>query len=612
MRRGLILGLILAAAGALALRGPRLDLRPMHNDEAVNGFKIQELLEEGRYRYDPDEYHGPTLHYATLPFLWLSGARDLESVTEKTLRAVPVAFGVALVMLTVLVADGLGRPATLWASALMAISPALVFYSRYFIHEMLLVCFTQVFLGAAWRYGRRPNWGWAGMAGAGLGLMYATKETFVLEVIALGMALALSFFWDQRWRFALFGRIATFSPHEPGSAGILGGAVQPAALAGKDASAPSSPVQELWNWRHLAVGLGVALAISGLLFTSFLTNLQGLIDSIRTYFPWGYRAQGHSAHVHPWYFYLERLAFFRSDRGPLWTEGLILVLAAVGGFAGFRRSKTGSFHSGLVRFLSFYTVALTVIYSAIPYKTPWCLLGFLHPMILLAGVGAAFLLQGLPISRVGTDSTPSLTDPGDRARNVGDAVERVPTSPGSQCAFRGATREALSRRILTCRTATWIILLAGAGHLTWEAWRANFGLDRQERLYAADRGNPYVYAQTVPDILELVEKVTGLAATSPDGQAMRVHVIAPDSDYWPLPWYFRGLSNVWWLNQAPANSSAPVVIAGSGMDLKLDEQSNRAWTSVGLFTLRPRVYLDLFVESGLWRKYVEARNAARN
>ncbi|MBI4661993.1 MAG: TIGR03663 family protein [Verrucomicrobia bacterium] len=528
MSRGLILGLILAAAGALALRGPHLDRRPMHNDEAVNAFKIRELWEKGRYRYDPDEYHGPALHYATLPFLWLSGARNFEEVTEKTLRAVPTAFGIALVILVCLLADGLGRPGTLWAATLTAISPAMVFYSRYFIHEMLLVCFTLLCLGAAWRYYRQPHWGWAGLAGAGLGLMHATKETFVLNGAAIGMALGLSFAWD-RWALR-----------------------RPSGWWGRWVTR--------WNWRHLAIALSMFLAISGLLFTSFLTNAQGPLDSIRTYLPWGHRAQGHSPHTHPWYFYLERLAFFRIERGPLWTEGLILVLAAVGCYAGFRRPELEGFRPGLVRFLAFYTVALTAAYSAITYKTPWCLIGFLHGMILLAGVGAAFLLE------------PS---------------------------------RALSRRAIT-----WIILLAAGGHLTWEAWRANFGVDRQERLYAADRRNPYVYAQTVPDLLELAEKVKGLSAASPEGKMLKVHVIAPEGDYWPLPWYFRGLSNVWWLNEAPADPYAPVVVGSSSMGLALDEKSNRAWTSVGLFNLRPRVYLDLFVESRLWRSYVEAKSRA--
>ena len=528
MSRGLILGLILAAAGALALRGPQLDRRPMHNDEAVNAFKIRELWEKGRYRYDPEEFHGPSLPYATLPFIRLSGAHDFEKVTEKTLRAVTVAFGIALVILAVLLADGLGRSATLWAAALTAISPAMVFYSRYFIHEMLLVCFTLLCLGGAWRYYRQPHWGWAGVAGAGMGLMYATKETFVLEVIAMGMALGLGFAWDRC---------------------VL--------------QQPSGWTQSLarWNWKHWAAFLGVGLAISGLLFTSFLTNAQGPLDSIRTYLPWGHRAQGHSPHIHPWYFYLERLGFFRMERGPFWTEGLILVLAGVGCYAGFRRSLTGGLCPGLVRFLGFYTVLLTAVYSAISYKTPWCLLGFLHGMILLAGVGAAFLLQ------------PS--------------------------------------RALPRRAVTWVVLLAAGSHLTWEAWRANFGVDRQERLYAADRRNPYVYAQTVPDILELVEKVNGLSAASPEGKMLKVHVIAPGGDYWPLPWYLRGLRNVRWLDEAPADPFAPVVVGASTMGLSLDEKSKGAWTSVGLFTLRPRVYLDLFVESRQWRTYVESKTVGR-
>ncbi|HEX2974040.1 MAG TPA: hypothetical protein VHP11_17035, partial [Tepidisphaeraceae bacterium] len=44
-------------------------------------------------------------------------------------------------------------------------------------------------------------------------------------------------------------------------------------------------------------------------------------------------------------------------------------------------------------FLASYTVLLTAAYSAVPYKTPWCLLGFLHGMILLAAVGAVALIR---------------------------------------------------------------------------------------------------------------------------------------------------------------------------------------------------------------------------
>src|SRR3954447_4518919 len=113
MNRWLGLGLLLVFAGAVGLRSLQLDERPMHNDEAVNALKIQGLWERGTYAYDPNEYHGPALYYATLPFLWLSPARDFSNLSEKTLRLVPVFFGVALILLLWFLRDGLGRSATL-------------------------------------------------------------------------------------------------------------------------------------------------------------------------------------------------------------------------------------------------------------------------------------------------------------------------------------------------------------------------------------------------------------------------------------------------------------------------------------------------------------------
>src|SRR4026209_808774 len=110
MNRWSALAVLLAIAGALALRVPKLDTRPLHNDEAGNASKVSGRWPHGRYKYDPDEYHGPTLHYATLPFLWLSGARNSDELNDATLRLAPVAFGVGLVLLLVLLVDGLGRP----------------------------------------------------------------------------------------------------------------------------------------------------------------------------------------------------------------------------------------------------------------------------------------------------------------------------------------------------------------------------------------------------------------------------------------------------------------------------------------------------------------------
>ena len=94
MNRWSALALLVALAGALALRLPELDARPLHNDEAVNALKLTDLWQQHRYAYNPDEYHGPALHYASLPFLWLSGARDSDQLSDPTLRLAPVAFGI--------------------------------------------------------------------------------------------------------------------------------------------------------------------------------------------------------------------------------------------------------------------------------------------------------------------------------------------------------------------------------------------------------------------------------------------------------------------------------------------------------------------------------------
>ena len=99
----------------------------------MNAVTVAELWENGRYRYNPDEHHGPTLHYATLLFLWLSGADNPDELEDKTLRLAPVFFGAGLILLLLLFLDGLGRHAVIWAAIFTAISPAMVFYSRYFI-----------------------------------------------------------------------------------------------------------------------------------------------------------------------------------------------------------------------------------------------------------------------------------------------------------------------------------------------------------------------------------------------------------------------------------------------------------------------------------------------
>jgi uncharacterized protein (TIGR03663 family) len=485
----------------------------MHNDEAVNAVKFGQLWEKGNYRYDPNEHHGPTLIYGTWALERLTGAPRLDDLSDARLRSLTVIFGIGLILLLPLVADGLGTNGTVWAAVLTAVSPAFVYYSRYFIHEILLVFFTFLALASAWRYWRSRKLSWILLAGAALGLMDATKETFVINLAAASLAIALNQMWNR----------------------VL------------DASGLPVKAKPLTQW-HLGAAFGVWVLVALTLFSSFFANPDGPVDSLRTYLPWLHRAGGDSPHIHPWNFYFQRLLLFHAGSGPVWTEGLVLILAVNGAIAGFRRAKLAGANASFVRFLAFYTLALTAAYTILAYKTPWCALGFWHGAILLAGVGTATLFRSL---RAG----------------------------GLQIAAACA-------------------LTIGTGHLTWQAWAEN-------TIYASDQRNPYVYAHTSADILNLVSKVETLANVSTQPGQVVIKVMAPDEDYWPLPWYLRRFHNTGWWSRVPQDPFAPLMIVSSKLNAALDEKGTHLM--VGYFQLRPDAFFELYVEKQLWTTWLSKR-----
>lgn len=518
--------LLLAAAVALAFRLPRLAERPMHADEAVQAARSRQLWLQGRYVYDPNEFHGPTLQYATLPSLRISGAKSFAQTSETTFRITPALFGAGAILLLFLLGDALGKSATLWAGSLMAVSTAAVFFSRYYIHETLLTFFTLAAIASGWRYAQSGRLAWCLATGVFLGLMQATKETAVIALVAMALATGIV---------------------------LLG-----ARLSG-NRSPDDRPIRPAW---HFGLGLAAGVAVAVVLFSSFFTNPRGPVDAVLTYAAWLNRAGGASPHVHPWHYYFQLLAW-RSESGELfWSEGLILGLAAVGFLATLLRGRThrdvgqerherASTENEPVRsfvaWLGCYTVVLTVVYCAIPYKTPWCLLGFLQGMILLAGVGAAALLR------------------------------ITPTRP--------------------LKALIAIILAAGVCHLGWQSYRASF-------VAAADPGNPYAYAPTLPDAVRLADDLDGLAAAAPDGHATAIRVIWRDAYYWPLPWHLRKFDRVELWTHMPDDPAAPLVICSPEFDRALTERLDATHLMTGYYGVRPNVLAMLWVRMDVWEAHL--------
>jgi uncharacterized protein (TIGR03663 family) len=512
MSRGTAGALVaIALAAGLALRFARLDVRPMHHDEANQAVKFGTLLEHGEYRYDAHDHHGPTLYYLTLPAAAIRGQATLAALDERTLRGVTAAFGAATILLLPFLSAGIGRTAVAGGAWLMAVSPAAVYYSRMFIQESLFAFFALAFVIAVGRLAVGGGVPWAAAAGLAAGLAVATKETSIIVLPAALAACALA--W---WRSARSG----------------------------DPDRPAPKVR----WRIAGpVALLTAGGAAALFYSSFLTNPEGVLGPFQAAKTYLDRGVAPASHVHPWHYYLGLLTY-SSSGGLRWSEALIVVLAAVGALSGWSRGFWP-------RYLTVYVVLTAAAFSAIGYKTPWNVLPFYVGAIVLAGVGVSTVL--------------------------------------------GATA---SRRV---RALVLGALVLGCVHLGRQAWLASV-------TYAADPRNPYVYAQTVPDAVRMAERIRRLAEAHPDRTAMQVSVIAPPHEQWPLPWYLRGLPHVgYWARLDDERAlAAPVLVASIENSETLERELGDRYVAE-FYGLRPEVLLTLYVERGLWDRFLAQAALAR-
>jgi uncharacterized protein (TIGR03663 family) len=491
------LAVILCLAAVLRLTG--LGFKPMHADEAVHADKLGTLLDTGDYRYDPHGFHGPALPYLSLIPAAAAGRLSYQDLDEPVLRLLPAVAGLLLVLCPLLLAPVLGGEELLAAALLLAISPALVYYSRYYIPEMALALFTYACLGFAWRYAARPRTAWALLAGLAAGLAAATKETFPLALAAAGLAIVV---------------------------------VRPALPAG-------------FRARDAALGCAAAVISACLLWSSFLRHPAAIAEALASPFT-TYVSRGTEGplHLHPPWFYLHLTGFYTEGGGPVFSEALILAL----GLAGLASARRGP---PPIRFLAVFTLALSLTYSAIPYKTPWCLVQFHAGWILLAGYGAV---------------------------RVASAARRP------------------------VRAALWGLIAVLAIHLAWQAWRA-------AGVYSADPANPYAYAHTTRDVFVLIDALDRLARVHPEGFSLRVQIVSP-ANLWPLPWHLRRFSRQEWSREVPVqNPPAPGIITTAAMEPALARYlyELRPPGERGLYSalcsrtvwLRPGVELQAWVEHSL-------------
>jgi uncharacterized protein (TIGR03663 family) len=419
----------------LGLRLPQLGVRPMHTDEAVNAYIVGQLLSGEKYNYDPQDRHGPALAALALPLARMQRAKSFPDLTESELRLASVVAGTITILLFGAAVDLFGTMPCVLAALLFAVAPLPVYYDRYFIHESLFCAATFGLILSSWYAIKTRSIGYAALAGACAALMFACKETAVLHWFALAAAGCLCWLLHRR----------------------------------------DKPTRGALRAIPLLAALGAFLALALLLFTWFCTNWKGLAALLKVAPDALSRAAG-KGHEKAFWFYGRLLT-------GGWSGGLLVALACIGLFLSIRK-RDGS----PCPFLACYGFIIAVIYSLIPYKTPWLALNLWLPLALLA------------------------------ARTIEGLWRWIAMKLGSRSA-----------------SAAFGAFAAIAGILIVH--------DTRQRvfLHAADESNPYAYAHTSEDILGLAGEIQ---EESKKNAVVRPRIAVIASDPWPLPWYLRQFDQV--------------------------------------------------------------------
>ena len=557
---------------AAVLRFYDLDLVPLHHDEGVNGNFLVRLVREGSYRYDPANYHGPTLYYLAAIFpcllrlLFGPQAQNTYGLTTTATRFVPALFGVATVALIFALRRNLGTIATLTAAGLLAISPGAVYLSRYFIHETLFVFFTLGIVVAALRYFETSRPVYLLLAAVSAGFLFATKETAIISSVVLVIALALT----RIYRSFINGLSNAGGTTRKQKSSESGGSDRECATFIERAGGTAG----LTVW--LLAAIAVFLVVNVLFYSSFLKNYPGGVwDALKTFEFWS--KTGKESHLHPFITYIWWLSL---------QESALLFLGAIGAILAVLKPA-----KSFALFASLWAFGLIAAYSLIAYKTPWLSLNFILPLALCSGVTIERLYEELSrwdvnkrvrtavvagVLLVATGSLPGL------ARAFEKVVSTRPWSQGSGMVDAFAEFK-----------PHWKTFIPG-----YQTIDLNFiNYDNDTGYYV------YVYAHTRRELLKLVDEVNRLAQRTHQGGQTGITIVS--ADYWPLPWYLRDYSRVGYHGRMVV-SNEPIIIASQGQAEEVEatfgdryQKVHSGFNLAGSFPLRPGVELLLYARREL-------------
>ena len=452
---------------AAFLRVLLLGMKPPHFDEGINGWFVDQMTKNGFYRYDPTNYHGP-LHFYIL-FL----AQTLFGRNVWALRLPVVLASISCVWLTFKFEPFVGRTVARWTGLAMAVSPGFVFYGRYSIHEVWLQLFSMLFiLGGLglWRMGSARYLWCLILATCG---MILTKETYIIH---LGCAV-----------IALF--VAYFS-HK----------ITPAEHA--------KPAAQTWSYFSLGAALALGLGAIVFFYSGTFLNWNGVKGLYLTFATWFQTGSNGNGHEKPLYYWLMLIGRYE----------LAVAIGLVGCLFCQMYREIG------LRYLAIYGAGTLMAYSIVHYKTPWCIISIVWPLLFV----------------------------------FGGALVLVPAS----------------LRRFTFALAG-VVLAVSLGF----SIRLNY-------FRCSTDTEPYVYVQTYNDIYKLTVPLLKLAQQNPAAYQLVGHMIRTSA--YPLPWILGDFTRIGYYenNNLPGTIDADFLVVQEDKITEIEGKLQNSYYTMP-FTIRP-------------------------
>ena len=630
----------LVTAIATFLRFFWLDLKPLHHDEGVNGFFLTNLVRDGVYKYDPANYHGPTLYYIALPFVKLFG---LETIPIRVSVAI---FGVLTVVLALYLKRYIGRVGSLFAALFLALSPGMVFISRYSIHEIFFVFLSLGIVVSVLFFIEKRKAGYFGVTWLVVLLLVCVLPAALLLAGYLGgenawavWGLRVGFFVIEG--FLVYHLIKLLLAWDEGRPIYLLLASACAALlfATKETAFITLGTMVLacasvWVWRRLNETGGYANnRVRVMVAVQAVVILVALYfsDSLKEGGKWLYdnflgEGKIHEAFVFysivflgvaaiaTWIIFLvglrqsDETAFdepaeltWRSLRSGLGKRNdLILIIAA---------TSTLFIVIVVVFFSSFFTYADGVGKAFEAYaiwtktgnkdhtqNTNWAYLKWgmkvESAVLILSALGALIaLLKAKHRFAMFTAFW---------AFGLFAAYSIIPYKTPwlalsfllPMCIIAGyGIGEMLTSKNMQPKVAAAVLAISGTALLAYQTYDLNFVRYDDEEM-------AYVYAHTKRRFLVMMSEIARYAEKSGMGKDATIDIVSPD--YWPMTWYLNDYRHAYFHGQLVNPSGAEMVVA------KKDEQDNAViqrystgYKYAGVYPLRPGVNLVLLVRRDL-------------